>query len=64
MPINTEKWEQEQIEKGYIPDKNGMWYYKKDNEQEIDCHLYEQQSDYRDHCIIFEPTYNKEDGSM
>ena len=27
-------------------------------------HLYEQQSDYRDHCITFEPTYNKEDGSM
>ena len=35
----------------------------KDGEQEDD-HLYEQQSDYRDHCITFEPTYNQEDGSM
>ena len=34
----------------------------KDGEHEDD-HLYEQQSDYRDHWITFEPTYNQEDGS-
>ena len=34
MLINAEKWEKEQIEKGYIPDKDGIWHYKKDGEQE------------------------------
>ena len=28
MPFDVEKWEQEQIEKGHIPDKDGMWHYK------------------------------------
>ena len=34
MPLDPKQWEMEQIENGYIPDKNGKYHYKiKDGEQ-------------------------------
>ena len=39
------------------------WFCANGKRKECD-HDYEQASDYRDHCVQFESTYNPEDGSM